>query len=80
MTNTAISMSGLMSLDENQAELLQCLGFDVPTILTAEALIELVAKARVLNSQDPGSTLAPAVNQVLDDIETMASTSRTEML
>jgi hypothetical protein len=46
MTNNApISMSGVVSLDAQQTELLTTLGLDVPPMMTREQFVRLLAQA-----------------------------------
>lgn len=46
MTNNApISMSGVVSLDAQQTELLTTLGLDVPSMMTREQFVHLLTQA-----------------------------------
>ncbi|NML45949.1 hypothetical protein HHL11_19525 [Ramlibacter sp. G-1-2-2] len=44
-SSTPISMSGVISLDTKQTELLTTLGLEVPTMMTREHFVQLLARA-----------------------------------
>lgn len=65
MANTPISMSGVISLDTKQTELLTTLGLEVPSMMTREHFVRLLSRADQIADSFSGGLVARVTREEL---------------